>query len=136
MNFTDKSIEWLKARKAELSSFVDEYYKVSWELDKKQKEEDKKNINKDRLELIKQTKFIECEYPSIGYASNDGEATFENEFQAKSLLSILNKASSYTHVYEMHWEGPGKYLVIPTWAYDYDGDIIYTATFEKDNLEK
>ena len=117
----------------EMKPVVDEYYALQRKYHKKKKifEEMKKQENLSTL--IKECKYRECEYPDMGYSAEDGEATFESKNQGESLIRALRAKASYYYAYVLEWNGVGKYKVVPSWKYDHDSEVVYTATFVKDD---
>lgn len=91
-------------------------------------------------ELQKLTNYEEPVYPEISYESGDAEEVSEGEngscilespAVAEELINIL-VSQSYYYGHNFKWQGPGKYRIIPTWSWDHDGEVIYTATYEKE----
>jgi len=76
--------------------------------------------------------YVACEYPRMGHSGENGSAEFDTQDLADKLIAILNNTSSYYYAHKVVWSGPGKYIVKPSYKYDHDHEIIYTATFEKD----
>jgi hypothetical protein len=79
--------------------------------------------------LISATMYTEPTYPAMGEAGAPGYAYFASEEQAKELVKVLT--TSYYYAYVVVWGGPGDYRVDPTYKYDHDSEVIYTATFVK-----
>jgi len=82
-------------------------------------------------DLCRLAEFVEPEYPSMGYPSENGYARFKCRDIADDLIEALIKNSSYFYAHVLEWEGRGYYDVVPTWKDDHDGQVIYTATFKK-----
>lgn len=128
---TDRErLAYLKTEMDLLRSAVDQYHHLSFEHSKLAEKILKEDREDTLNQLISETKFIECKYPSIGWPGEIGVAEFVSEDQAQALIAIL-KSSDYTYGYILKWDGPGQYIVDPDFDYDHDGDVIYTATFVK-----
>lgn len=120
------TLETLEARLEELRPAKEEYMRI-WHEVYKLRDEKKKQ---DGLNLIEKTKYIEPEYPDMGVSERNGSARFESEEQATQLQKVL-ASGSYYFGYEIDWSGPGNYVVVPSYSYDHDNEVIYTATFER-----
>ena len=116
----------------EMKPVVDEYYALYNKYSEKKKVFEKMKKQETLSTLIKECKFRECEYPSMGYSAEDGEATFESKNQAESLIRALRADASYYYAYILEWSGVGKYKVVPDWKYDHDSEVVYTAKFIKE----
>jgi len=126
-----KDTEFLEKALKELEDMKDEYYIIFHILEprRKQAAEQKKRdiLNK----MINETKYVECEYPSMGFMGEDGHCTLENKKQADALLKALKDNTTYYYAYILEWNGKGEYIVEPSYNYDHDNEIVYTATIKK-----
>ena len=112
-----------------LKVVADRYNVLIYQLRKLEREEQAYQSNALKTKLLADTQFTEPTYPSIGCCEENGFATFESEDQAKTLIDVLK---SYYYGYVLKWSGRGRYLAIPSYRSDHDGDTVYTCTFEKE----
>lgn len=137
MKITDKELEHIEAlskEKSTLQSSVDRFFEISHALDKLQKKKRESDAI-DRLNKYEDLcKYVAPEFPSMGYAAENGYAVFEKWSDALDLVKVLNEFTNYYVSYVLDWQGPGNYVIVPTWAYDHDKDIVHTATFKKEFL--
>ncbi len=124
-----KSVKWLKAREKRLEALSEEHYIIGKILHKFYEENDRKEKNKIQFDLINKTEYMEPSYPGMGCTASNGSAIFQNKEQAKALVESLQ--ISYTYGYVLEWDGRGEYRVEPSYHYDHDRDVVYTATFKK-----
>lgn len=82
--------------------------------------------------LLQETEYREPDYPSVGQVASNGYALLSSKEQAEELQNHLRSNGSYYYGYKIEWAGPGPYKVVPSYKYDHDGEIIYSATFIKD----
>lgn len=88
-------------------------------------------------DLESETNWEECEYPSMGVAAENGSVEFKDKEQADKFFELLQKIhAGYTvgdsYWFELDWDGPGEYNVIPEWSSDYrDNSISYSTTITK-----
>lgn len=125
-------LEELQNEMDELKPKVDKYYELSRIHNQKHKEFEKMKKRENLSRLVVDTEYEECEYAEMGSVASDGSAIFKDKEQAESLLFALRNNSNYYYAYVLKWNGEGNYIVKPDWKYDHDGDIVYTATFIKE----
>ena len=118
---------------SELKPFVDKYYELNNEYNQKKKSFDKQKKYEELFRLKRETKYNECEYPSMGCEESNGSVEFKSKKQAESLLNALRSNSNYYYSYILKWDGVGQYIIKPDWKYDHDKEIVYTATIKKED---
>ena len=104
----------------------DERYKLRKKITKEKVENDYSNL-RDKVN------FIECVYPRMGSAGQNGSAYFiDKELADNFIVTLRAYHKSYYYAYVLHWNGPGKYRVEPDHNHDHDNQTVYTANFIKD----
>jgi hypothetical protein len=133
-----ESLESIKARIDSLTSEMQEleparakYYEISGRVYELKKELDLRSKAHAKSTVIYNTSYQEPEYPEMGTPGRNGSANFETEELANELIKAL-VWTNYYHGYRLEWSGPGAYVVEPSYEYDHDHEIIYTATFKKE----
>lgn len=106
----------------------DKYYNLNHKIDKLKSTITREGLWNELEKIGDETNYTECDYPYMGGAGCNGEATLE---QANNLIDVLRKNGGYTLGYLLEWDGSGKYTIIPSYSYDHDGDIVYLATFKR-----
>jgi hypothetical protein len=84
-------------------------------------------------ELLKSTNYIEPVYPDMGISGENGSCIFSSKEEAEALISILIN-QSYYYGHKLKYTGPGKYIIKPDYSFDHDGEVIYTAVYERKTL--
>lgn len=111
-------------------------YEAKSKRDKEQVEDIKNKTKKRFLELINKTSYEEPIYPSFDYEKElmiddlvSGSCVFTEELEAKELIAhLVNQSYCYGHYFT--WAGPGVYEIVPSWKYDHDHEIIYSAHYK------
>jgi len=132
LNDLKEKIDKLTAKMDVLESARKTYYELSFERDRLNEEYREKLYKHDLFVLKIKTKYKEPTYPEMGSLSENGSASFDNKEEADKLVKMLRE-KSYTYGYVLVWDGPGEYVIEPSYKYDHDNDIIYTATFKRIN---
>jgi len=124
-------IDLLSKEMDELKPMMSRYYEASHEYYElcKRRDEQKKWADRNRLSIMCQ--YQEPEYPYVGQSGEDGSAYFHNQQDAEDLIKALRASSSYGKGYVLKWSEPGRYVVEPSYRYDHDRDMVYTATFRR-----
>ncbi len=125
------STEDLEARLKELEPLKNEYYEIYHILEPRWKIAATTKKRAEYNAIVAETKYVEPDYPSMGFPGVAGSAIFTGKRQANKLLGILNKNTSYYYVYVLEWDGKGEYIVEPHYKYDHDNEIVYTAIIKK-----
>lgn len=133
---TDKElekIEELKKQKLNLKAAYDLYNLVDRDLSNLNRRLKEQKEYEEYHKIIKDCEYRGPEYARMGSSPENGYAYFKSQEQAKLLVKTLAHGyeRSYAFGYELEWEGPGPYKVEPSWSYDHDRDVVYTATFKK-----
>lgn len=128
----EKALE-IRKEMASLEEAKNRYFDLSTQAYKLEKEIRLTTNSKQLFKLILATGYIEPTYPAMGHELEDGYAHFDSQGQAEDLIAALRKNNNYyIYGYVLKWSGEGKYKVEPTYHYDHDGEIIFTATFIKE----
>lgn len=126
------SLEEFKALNKEFSRLHDARSKRTKEADELEKAKAKARLE----ELLKKTSYEAPEYPQFDYdldemgsEQRDGKCVFTNQEESEELVGKLIQQSYYYGHY-FKWQGPGRYLIKPSWEYDCSGEVIYSAHYE------
>jgi hypothetical protein len=98
----------------------------------KKKTDNRKQQEQIRLnQLLKETGYVEPEYPAIGVSGSDGACVFSSHEQAKELIQLL-VWQSYHYGHDLIWSGPGQYFIETQYKKDHDKETVYTAVYKID----
>lgn len=127
----EEKIKELRAEMDALEPARARYYELSTKAHELNKEMTARKYASNLSAAIFKCSYQEPEYPRMGESGRNGSVFFKTKEDAEELITLLQRG--YTYGYRLNWSVPGLYVVEPDWKYDHDGDVIYTATFTKDN---
>lgn len=126
-----KDTKWLLARRDKISKHQKELTEILYILSDRATEVIRIQKIERLAAITKKTEYREPEYPSVGVLARSGTCVLNNEAEATELLEALQDKGSYYYGYTMNFTKAGRYLAIPDWKEDHDGDIVYTTLFER-----
>lgn len=144
-----KNIEWIEScTESDFLSFAKELDLINEAVRKRIlfiRERDKKNAEAKALaeftHLSKETEYLEPVYSEFNYDTDEmedeetpGSCIFTSEEQANDFITSIRNQSSYYYAHVLKWTGTGKYIITPSWKYDCSGEVIYTATYSKEEV--
>jgi hypothetical protein len=115
----------LRAEQASLKKAVERFYELSRQIDRLHLEVTRVEEHQKLEKIRDRCDFVEPDFPSVGTPGMAGSAELCTEKEGEQLTKLLS--NSYYFVYELHWTKPGRYLVLPTYSYDHDREMVYTA---------
>lgn len=105
--------------------------------------QERKVLEQKRLtQLLVDAQYQEPVYPEISYEDGDayevdsgtnGSCVLKSEPEAKDLIARL-VSQNYYYGHDFKWQGAGLYTIVPSWKYDHDGEVIYTATYKREDV--
>ena len=128
-----EKMEKLREERDSLKKSYDRYFQVSSELQKLSEKQAQEEKRSKYYSIARKCRYVEAENPRMGSPGENGFAFFESKADADDFIEALRKFNDwYGQGYVLEWSGPGEYTVEPSYKYDCDGDVVYTATFKKD----